>query len=77
MEFLRTGRDPGRPFFGMVFYRSPHYNYYYPPDYPEQFKPTRLINYATTSRTDDPAPYRNRYKNALSLIHISEPTRPY
>lgn len=67
-------RDPStRPFFGFLFYDSPH-GYDFPPSYPKVFEPSwEAVNYMALNNSFDPLPFFNRYKNSIhytdSLIH--------
>lgn len=54
-----------QPFFGFLFYDSPH-GYTYPEDYPEQFTPVwETVNYLQLNAEFDPYPFFNRYLNAV------------
>lgn len=61
----RTGDDQPRPFFGFMFFESPHARYYFPeesvirPDY------LRELNYATMDVQRDMPGILNRYINAV------------
>jgi membrane-anchored protein YejM (alkaline phosphatase superfamily) len=61
------GRDAGRPFFGFLFYDSPH-GFTYPPDFKEKFTPVKEINYILLSASTAPGPYMNRYKNSVNFV---------
>ncbi len=61
-KFLQT-RDTQKPFFGFIFLDAPHaYDY---PANAARFTPAKPINYLLLTHKTDPAPYLNRYKNAV------------
>lgn len=64
--FIKT-RDKTKPFFGFLFYDSPHGQIY--PEDGEVFKPTaEEMNYLMLTKHTDPAPYMNNYKNSVYFI---------
>lgn len=66
-EYLRSDTD-GRPFFGFLFYDSPH-KYAYPRSFDAPFKPAlQTLSYVTLGPDSDPVPFRNRYKNSLRFV---------
>ncbi len=71
LDFL--DRPEKQPFFGFLFYDTPH-GYEYPADYPKTFTPElKTVNHLALNKDYDPVPYRNRFKNAThytdSLVH--------
>ena len=65
IEFLDTTKTFDQPFFGFLFYDSPH-AYDFPANYPLKFKPSwESVNYFALNNDFDPTPFLNRYKNAL------------
>lgn len=66
VNFL-TQKNQDQPFFGFMFFDSAH-GYYAIPDLPIHFKPVKQANHISMSRTIDPTPIFNLYKNALYCI---------
>lgn len=61
-------RDPGRPFFGLLFYDSPH-AYDMPENAPMPFQPSwDSVNYFTLDKNSDPEPFFNLYRNSLYFV---------
>ncbi len=59
--------DTGKPFFGFVFYDSPH-SYSYPKNFKEPFQPSwKKINYLELNNNFNPEPFLNRYKNSAAF----------
>ena len=66
VRFAETVSQHEQPFFGFLFYDSPH-AYQFPDNYELKFKPSwETVNYFTLNNESDPTPFINRYKNALS-----------
>jgi len=64
-QFIDTVKDNSQPFFGFLFYDSPH-AYDFPKGMPLKFKPSLdNVNYFKLDREFDPTPFINRYKNAV------------
>jgi membrane-anchored protein YejM (alkaline phosphatase superfamily) len=64
LKFLNH-RDPKKPFFGFVFYDSPH-GYDFPPDFKLKFLPIwDKVDYLALHNDFDPTPFKNRYKNSV------------
>ena len=61
-KFLQN-RPQGQPFFGFIFLDAPHGSSYPPED--KIFTPAEEMNYLLLSKSTDPAPYMNQYKNSL------------
>ena len=54
-----------QPFFGFLFYDSPH-GYDFPANYPLPFTPSwAQVNYLALNNDSDPVPFVNRYKNSV------------
>ena len=70
-EFVKfvDGIAPGKPpFFGFLFYDSPH-GYDIPPNYPSPFQPSwDQVNYLLLNNDSDPVPFFNRYKNSVHYV---------
>ncbi len=67
LEFLNQ-RDPDKPFFGLLFFDSPH-GYAYPADFPERFTPSLdKVSYLKLGEGSDPEPFRNRYRNSIAYV---------
>lgn len=63
--FLEQPDINKKPFFGFVFYDSPH-GYAFPANYPLPFTPSwEQVNYLALNNDSDPTPFFNRYKNAV------------
>ncbi|NOX76855.1 MAG: sulfatase-like hydrolase/transferase, partial [Gammaproteobacteria bacterium] len=61
-------RDPQKPFFGFLFYDSPH-GYDFPPDYPLPFQPSwDAVNYVALNNDFDRTPFFNRYRNSVNYV---------
>lgn len=61
-------RDPGKPFFGMLFYDAAH-GYTYPDDFELKFTPVlENVSYVELNKDSDPQPFFNRYKNSTYFI---------
>ncbi len=66
LDFLNGAA--GLPFFGFLFYDSPH-GYDFPPDYPLKFQPSwSSVNYVLLNNDFDPTPFLNRYKNSVHYV---------
>ncbi len=64
-EKLMDTHDAQKPFFGFLFYDSPH-SYSYPKNFKERFKPSwETINYLELNNDFDPLEFFNRYKNSV------------
>lgn len=61
-EFLKK-RDLNMPFFGFIFLDAPH-AYDYPPE-DKIFTPAKELNYLLLTKSTDPTPYMNQYKNSV------------
>lgn len=58
----------GRPFFGFLFYDSPH-GYAFPPQWPLRFQPSwDEVDYTALNQDFDPLPFLNRYKNSVAYV---------
>jgi membrane-anchored protein YejM (alkaline phosphatase superfamily) len=68
-EFLAfLDRTEPQPFFGFLFYDSPH-GYDFPPDYPLAFRPSwSSVNYVALNNDFDRTPFFNRYKNSIHFV---------
>ncbi len=65
IDFLDHG---GQPFFGFLFYDSPH-GYDFPPDYPQIFQPSwSSVNYLLLDNEFDRTPFFNRYRNSVHFV---------
>jgi len=65
-SFIDSVKDSQQPFFGFMFYDSPH-AYDFPQDYPLKFQPSwGNVNYFKLNKNFDPTPFVNRYKNAVN-----------
>jgi hypothetical protein len=59
---------PEKPFFGFLFYDSPH-KYAYPAAFHAPFKPDlETVSYVTLGSDSDATPFLNRYKNSLHFV---------
>lgn len=57
-----------QPFFGFLFYDSPH-GYDFPPGYPLPFQPSwSAVNYVLLDNDFDRTPFFNRYKNSVNYV---------
>ncbi len=67
LHFLDT-RDKKKPFFGFLFYDSPH-GMDTPPGYDMPFTPyAKQINYLLLTNNTDPTPYLNRLRNSVHYV---------
>ena len=65
LQWFTNERDPNRPFFGFLFYDSPH-GFSFPPDYSKPFEPSwEQVNQMLLTDDFDATPFFNRYKNAV------------
>lgn len=63
--FLDQPDSARQPFFGFLFYDSPH-GYDFPANYPLPFTPSwAQVNYLALNNDSDPLPFANRYKNSV------------
>lgn len=63
--FLDQPGSESQPFFGFLFYDSPH-GYDFPANYPLPFTPSwEQVNYLALNNDSDPVPFANRYKNSV------------
>ncbi len=68
LDFMATAREPDRPFFGFLFYDTPH-NHMVPDDYPVKFQPYwESVNKLELDQDFDPELIRNNYKSTLHLV---------
>lgn len=67
LRFLKT-RDPEQPFFGFVFYDSPH-AYDLPDNAPMPFQPSwDSVNFLALDENTDPQAFFNLYKNSVHFV---------
>ncbi len=66
-RFAADANAAGRPFFGFAFYKSTHFNYFYPKD-AARFQPATKINVMTAGSDRDPTAFFNDYKNAVYYL---------
>ena len=69
-EFLTflDERNKQQPFFGFLFFDSPH-GYDMPPNYPPAFEPSwESVNYVALNNDFDRTPFFNRYRNSIHFI---------
>jgi membrane-anchored protein YejM (alkaline phosphatase superfamily) len=65
IAFMKENEAAQRPFFAFAFYKSTHFNYYYPEDH-APFKPARKLNLALSGGLhDDRDAFLNDYRNAV------------
>jgi len=65
-KFIDSVKSSQQPFFGFLFYDSPH-AYDFPADFPLKFQPSwGDVNYFELHQGFDPTPFINRYKNAIN-----------
>ncbi len=65
IDFMAASHAAGRPFFGFAFYKSTHFNYYYPKDH-APFMPARKLNLALTGGLhEDREAFLNDYLNSV------------
>jgi hypothetical protein len=65
VAFMREQHAAGRPFFAFAFYKSTHFNYYYPKDH-APFTPARKLNLALAGGLhEDREAFLNDYLNAV------------
>lgn len=63
--WFSSERDQERPFFGFLFYDSPH-GFSFPSDYPKPFEPSwEQVNQMLLTDDFDATPFFNRYRNAV------------
>lgn len=67
LAFMQASRREGKPFFGFAFYKSTHYNYYYPKQ-AARFLPSQKLNVGLTASGRDPALFLNDYKNSIRWV---------
>jgi uncharacterized protein len=62
---ILDSHDQQQPFFGFLFYDSPH-SYSYPKNFKERFTPSwETVNYLELNNNFEPGPFFNRYKNSV------------
>lgn len=67
LDFLNR-RDPEQPFFGLLFYDSPH-AHDVPVNAPMPFQPTwDAVNYLALDENTDPEPFFNLYRNSVHFV---------
>jgi uncharacterized protein len=66
-DFALASHASETPFFGFAFYKSTHFGYYYPSGR-DPFTPARPLNVALARPGQDPTPYFNHYRNAVSYV---------
>ena len=59
--FMEDQHRAGKPFFGFAFYKSTHFNYYYPKDV-APFRPSLKLNIALANANEDPSLFMNDYR---------------
>lgn len=64
----KVAKHPEKPFFGFAFYDSAHSYCAFPEDLLPREPAIKNCNRMELTNETDPAPYFNRYKNALSLV---------
>ena len=67
IEFAGEQVAAGRPFMALAFYKSSHFNYYYPEEF-APFQPARKMNMVFASSKKDPELYLNDQRNAVHYI---------
>lgn len=71
IDFMARAHTDGKPFFGFAFYKSTHFNYYYPPgDAP--FKPARKLDLGITGSAHA---HENRdafFNDYLNAVHYTD-----
>ncbi|HET6462428.1 MAG TPA: sulfatase-like hydrolase/transferase, partial [Candidatus Krumholzibacteria bacterium] len=71
IDFMAREQAAGKPFFGFAFYKSTHFNYYYPPgDAP--FKPARKLELGITGSAHA---HENRdafFNDYLNAVHYTD-----
>ncbi|HEU4994118.1 MAG TPA: sulfatase-like hydrolase/transferase [Gemmatimonadaceae bacterium] len=65
--FMAQQHASHKPFFGFAFYKSTHYSYDYPAD-SAPFQPTAELNAILASKSDDPTPVLNDYRNSVHYV---------
>ncbi|MEH6469988.1 MAG: DUF3413 domain-containing protein [Halopseudomonas sp.] len=64
-QWFDNDRDQSKPFFGFLFYDSPH-GVSFPDNYPKPFLPSwENVNQMLLNDSFDAVPYLNRYKNSV------------
>lgn len=67
LQFLEH-RDEGQPFFGFIFYDSPH-AFDLPDDAPMPFQPSwTSVNFLTLDDDTNPEPFFNLYRNSVHFV---------
>lgn len=64
LAFALDAHRAGRPFFGLAFYKSTHFNYHYPKD-GARFAPAHKLNIINPGGKRDREAYFNDYRNAV------------
>jgi len=68
LEFTEHELDPANPFFGFLFYDTPH-NHMVPDDYPVKFQPYwESVNKLQLDKDFDPELIKNNYKSTLHFV---------
>ncbi|RBP29127.1 hypothetical protein DET50_11025 [Marinobacter pelagius] len=68
LAFTETELEPQRPFFGFLFYDTPH-NHMVPDDYPVKFKPYwETVNKLQLDQDFNPELIKNNYKSTLHFV---------
>jgi len=67
IQFVNSASLQKQPFFGFLFYDSPH-AYDYPENFQLKFRPSwEAVNYFALNNDTDPQPFKNRYKNSVNF----------
>jgi len=68
LDFTESGRKPEQPFFGFLFYDTPH-NHRVPDDYPVKFQPYwESVNKLELDKDFNPELIKNNYKSTLHYV---------
>ncbi|KMQ73563.1 DUF3413 domain-containing protein [Marinobacter subterrani] len=68
LAFTRSGLNPEQPFFGFLFYDTPH-NHMVPDDYPVKFQPYwETVNKLELDQDFNPELIKNNYKSTLHYV---------
>ncbi|HET8800825.1 MAG TPA: DUF3413 domain-containing protein [Marinobacter sp.] len=68
LAFTASGRNPEQPFFGFLFYDTPH-NHRVPEDYPVKFQPYwESVNKLELDQDFNPELIKNNYKSTLHFV---------
>jgi membrane-anchored protein YejM (alkaline phosphatase superfamily) len=71
IDFMAAEHAAGRPFFGFAFYKSTHFNYFYPRN-DAPFKPARKLDLGITGNARSPENRDAFFNDYLNSVHYTD-----